>query len=131
MTDAPIQPLKRVLLKLSGEVLGGGAFCRKAAVEDGRHRPGWSSRWAEGSAIVVGGGNLSAWRRAAWMDGRQLHGNVHRDDVPLQDYLEKEGNETRAVRHPTTQVRAGPRARDALPRRACVVIFGARAGMPF
>ncbi len=131
----------RVLLKLSGEVFGGG----KVGVDpDVVH--GIATEIAEVArsgvemCIVVGGGNFF---RGAQMQQRGMDrsradymgmlGTVM-NCLALQDFLEKEGVETRVQ----TAIAMGQVAEPYIPRRAIrhmekgrVVIFGAGAGMPF
>jgi uridylate kinase len=131
----------RVLLKLSGEVFGGGKIgvdpdvvskiAREIAVV---------VREGVGVSIVVGGGNFF---RGAEMQQRGMDrsradymgmlGTVM-NCLALQDFLEKEGIETRVQ----TAITMGQVAEPYIPRRAMrhlekgrVVIFGAGAGMPF
>ena len=131
----------RVLIKLSGEVFGGG----KVGVD-----PDVVSKVAKeiaavvregvGVSIVVGGGNFF---RGAEMQQRGMDrsradymgmlGTVM-NCLALQDFLEKEGIETRVQ----TAITMGQVAEPYIPRRAMrhlekgrVVIFGAGAGMPF
>jgi uridylate kinase len=134
-------PYKRVLLKLSGEVFGGGkvgvdpdivsALARQIATVVGS---------GVQVAVVVGGGNFF---RGAEL---QQHG-MERDRadymgmlgtvmncLALQDFLEKEGVQTRVQ----TAITMGQIAEPYIPRRAerhlekgRVVIFGAGSGMPY
>ena len=141
MTDAPIQPLKRVLLKLSGEVFGGGEVGLDPAVVQAMARQ-IAPAVREGAqvAIVVGGGNFfrGAELQTRGMDRTRadymgMLGTVM-NCLALQDFLEKEGIETRVQSAiEMTQV-----AEPYIPRRAIrhlekgrVVTFGAGAGMPF
>jgi uridylate kinase len=129
----------RVLLKLSGEVFGGG----KVGVDpDVVHRIAGEiaevAREGVGISVVVGGGNFF---RGAQMQQRGMDraradymlGTVM-NCLALQDFLEKEGIETRVQ----TAITMGQVAEPYIPRRAIrhlekgrVVIFGAGAGMPF
>ena len=131
----------RVLLKLSGEVFGGG----KVGVDpDVVHRIAGEvaevARDGVGVCVVVGGGNFF---RGAQMQQRGMDraradymgmlGTVM-NCLALQDFLEKEGIETRVQ----TAIAMGQVAEPYIPRRAVrhlekgrVVIFGAGAGMPF
>ena len=131
----------RVLLKLSGEVFGGG----KVGVDpDVVHRIAGEIAEVvqEGVqvSVVVGGGNFF---RGAQMQQRGMDraradymgmlGTVM-NCLALQDFLEKEGIETRVQ----TAIAMGQVAEPYIPRRAVrhlekgrVVIFGAGAGMPF
>ena len=134
-------PYKRVLLKLSGEVFGGG----KVGV-DPDIVAGLASQIAEvvrsgvQVAVVVGGGNFF---RGAEL---QLHG-MERDRadymgmlgtvmncLALQDFLEKLDVQTRVQ----TAITMGQIAEPYIPRRAerhlekgRVVIFGAGSGLPY
>ena len=132
---------QRVLLKLSGEVFGGGAVgvdpdvVQKIAAEIAA-----VVREGVGVAIVVGGGNFF---RGAEMQQRGMDraradymgmlGTVM-NCLALQDFLEKEGIDTRVQ----TAIAMGQVAEPYIPRRAMrhlekgrVVIFGAGAGMPY
>ncbi|MBM9460398.1 UMP kinase [Nocardioides sp. zg-536] len=132
---------KRVLLKLSGEVFGGGkvgvdpdvvqAIAReiKAVVDDGVQ-----------IAIVTGGGNFF---RGAELQQRGMDRvradymgmlGIVMNCLALQDFLEKEGVDTRVQ----TAITMGQVAEPYIPRRAIrhmekgrVVIFGAGMGMPY
>ncbi len=131
----------RVLIKLSGEVFGGGRVgvdpdvVSKVAKEIAA-----VVREGVGVSIVVGGGNFF---RGAEMQQRGMDrsradymgmlGTVM-NCLALQDFLEKEGIETRVQ----TAIAMGQVAEPYFPRRAIrhlekgrVVIFGAGAGMPF
>jgi uridylate kinase len=141
MTDAPITRFKRVLLKLSGEVFGGGRIGVDPAVVQGiAAQIATAVREGVQVAIVVGGGNFfrGAELQQRGMDRTRadymgMLGTVM-NCLALQDFLEKEGVETRVQSAITmTQV-----AEPYIPRRAIrhlekgrVVIFGAGAGMPF
>ncbi|TRY18966.1 UMP kinase [Tessaracoccus rhinocerotis] len=132
---------KRVLLKLSGEVFGGG----KLGVDPETLR-GISKEIADvvnrgvQVAVVVGGGNyfrgaeLSqsgiARDRADYMG---MLGTVM-NSIALSDFLEKEGVNTRVQ----TAITMGQVAEPYIPRRAerhmekgRLVIFGAGSGMPY
>ena len=133
--------MRRVLLKLSGEVMGGGklgidpdvvngiAKQVAAAVNDGVQ-----------VAIVVGGGNFF---RGAELSQRGMErsrayyfgmlGSVM-NCLALQDFCEKQGVETRVQ----SAITMGQVAEPYIPRRAIrhlekgrVVIFGAGAGLPY
>ena len=132
---------KRVLLKLSGEVFGGGkvgvdpdvvqAVAREVAavVEAGVQ-----------IAVVTGGGNFF---RGAELQQRGMDRvradymgmlGIVMNCLALQDFLEKLGVETRVQ----TAITMGQVAEPYVPRRAIrhmekgrVVIFGAGMGMPF
>ena len=141
MTDARNTPFKRVLLKLSGEAFGGGAVGLDPSVVAGIARQ--IADAVEGGvqvAVVVGGGNFfrGAELQQRGMDRTRadymgMLGTVM-NCLALQDYLEKEGVETRVQSAIAMQQVAEP----YIPRRAIrhmekgrVVIFGAGAGMPF
>jgi uridylate kinase len=132
---------KRVLIKLSGEVFGGGAVgvdpdvVAKVAEEIAD-----VVRSGVQVSVVVGGGNFF---RGAEMQQRGMDrsradymgmlGTVM-NCLALQDFLEKKGIETRVQ----TAITMGQVAEPYIPRRAMrhlekgrVVIFGAGAGMPF
>ena len=141
MTDAPTARFKRVLLKLSGEAFGGGRIGVDPAVVQGiAAQIAIAVRQGVEVAIVVGGGNFfrGAELQQRGMDRTRadymgMLGTVM-NCLALQDFLEKEGVETRVQSAITmTQV-----AEPYIPRRAIrhlekgrVVIFGAGAGMPF
>ena len=141
-TSTPSQPqARRVLLKLSGEVFGGGTIGLDpdvvasiaseiaAAVSEGVQ-----------VAIVVGGGNFF---RGAELSQRGIDrsradymgmlGTVM-NCLALQDFLEKAGVSTRVQ----TAITMGQVAEPYIPLRAIrhlekgrAVIFGAGAGMPY
>ncbi len=131
----------RVLLKLSGEVFGGGRVgVDPDVVSQVAHEIAEVARQGVGICIVVGGGNFF---RGAEMQQRGMDraradymgmlGTVM-NCLALQDFLEKEGIETRVQ----TAITMGQVAEPYIPRRAVrhlekgrVVIFGAGAGMPF
>jgi uridylate kinase len=132
---------QRVVLKLSGEVFGGGAVgvdpdvvvevARQIAVVVGR---------GVQVAVVVGGGNFfrgaELQRRGmdrARADYMGMLGTVM-NCLALQDFLEKEKIDTRVQ----TAITMAQVAEPYIPRRAIrhlekgrVVIFGAGAGMPY
>ncbi len=133
---------KRVLLKLSGEVFGGekGIGVDPDVVHDIAQQIGEVVRSGTEIAIVVGGGNYfrGAELQQRGMDRARadymgMLGTVM-NCLALQDFLEKEGIETRVQ----TAITMGQVAEPYIPRRAIrhlqkgrVVIFGAGAGMPF
>jgi len=132
---------ERVLLKLSGEVFGGGKVGVDPDVVQGIAREIASvARSGAQIAVVTGGGNF--------FRGSGLpHGGMDRvradymgmlgivmNCLALQDFLEKMGIETRVQ----TAITMGQVAEPYVPRRAIrhmekgrVVIFGAGMGLPF
>jgi len=138
----PRRGYKRVLLKLSGEVFGGekGIGVDPDVVHDVANQIAEVVRSGTQIAIVVGGGN---YFRGAELQQRGMdracagymgmRGTVM-NCLARQDFLEKEGIETRVQ----TAITMGQVAEPYVPRRAIrhlekgrVVIFGAGAGMPF
>lgn len=133
---------KRVLLKLSGEVFGGekGIGVDPDVVHDFAGQIAEVVRSGTQVGIVVGGGNYfrGAELQQRGMDRARadymgMLGTVM-NCLALQDFLEKEGIETRVQ----TAITMGQVAEPYIPRRAIrhlekgrVVIFGAGAGMPF
>lgn len=138
----PRKGYKRVLLKLSGEVFGGekGIGVDPDVVHDVANQIAEVVRGGTQIAIVVGGGNYfrGAELQQRGMDRARadymgMLGTVM-NCLALQDFLEKEGIETRVQ----TAIAMGQVAEPYVPRRAMrhlekgrVVIFGAGAGMPF
>ncbi|BCW58163.1 UMP kinase [Paenarthrobacter sp. CM16] len=141
--NTAIQPEKtrrRVLLKLSGEVIGGG----KLGVDPETVRAIAKQIAAAVSdvevAIVVGGGNFfrGAELSQSGMDRSRadymgMLGTVM-NCLALQDFLEQAGVETRVQ----SAITMGQVAEAYIPRRAIrhmekgrVVIFGAGAGLPY
>ena len=133
---------KRVLLKLSGEVFGGekGIGVDPDVVHDFASQIAEVVRTGTQVGIVVGGGNYfrGAELQQRGMDRARadymgMLGTVM-NCLALQDFLEKEGIETRVQ----TAITMGQVAEPYIPRRSIrhlekgrVVIFGAGAGMPF
>ena len=136
-----LPPYRRVMLKLSGEIFGGGSIgvdphvVRSIAVQIAEVVAGGVQM-----AVVIGGGNffrgaeLSLYGmdrdRADYM---AMLGTVM-NCLALQDFLEKEGVPTRVQ----TAITMGQVAEPYIPRRAerhlekgRVVIFGAGVGMPY
>lgn len=132
---------RRVLLKLSGEVFGGGSIGIDPDVVNGIAGQ-IAEAVAEGVevAIVVGGGNFF---RGAELSQRGMDrsradyigmlGTVM-NCLALQDFLEKHAIDTRVQ----SAITMGQVAEPYIPRRAIrhlekgrVVIFGAGAGMPY
>jgi uridylate kinase len=132
---------KRVVLKLSGEVFGGGKIGVDPDVVNSIARQ-IAHVVATGVqvAVVVGGGNFfrGAELHQRGMDRSRadymgMLGTVM-NCLALQDFLEKLGIETRVQ----TAITMGQVAEPYIPRRAIrhlekgrVVIFGAGSGMPF
>ncbi len=133
---------RRVLLKLSGEVFGGakGIGVDPDVVQDVARQIKDVVKSGVEIAIVVGGGNYfrGAELQQRGMDRARadymgMLGTVM-NCLALQDFLEKEGVDTRVQ----TAITMGQVAEPYIPRRAIrhlekgrVVIFGAGAGMPF
>jgi uridylate kinase len=136
----PNKSRRRVLLKLSGEVFGGG----KLGVDPDTVR-GVAKQIAAAVpdvevAIVVGGGNFfrGAELSQSGMDRSRadymgMLGTVM-NCLALQDFLEQAGVETRVQ----SAITMGQVAEAYIPRRAIrhmekgrVVIFGAGAGLPY
>jgi uridylate kinase len=131
-----------VLLKLSGEVFGGakGIGVDPDVVQDIAKQIADVARSGVQVAIVVGGGNYfrGAELQQRGMDRSRadymgMLGTVM-NCLALQDFLEKEGIQTRVQ----TAITMGQVAEPYIPLRAIrhlekgrVVIFGAGAGMPF
>jgi uridylate kinase len=131
----------RVLLKLSGEVFGGGKVgVDPDVVQNIAREIAVVSKAGVQIAVVTGGGNF--------FRGAELHQRgmdrvradymgmlgIVMNCLALQDFLEKEGVETRVQ----TAITMGQIAEPYIPRRAIrhlekgrVVIFGAGMGMPF
>jgi uridylate kinase len=132
---------KRVLLKLSGEVFGGGKVGVDPDVVQTIAREIASVANAGVQiAVVTGGGNFF---RGAELQQRGMDRvradymgmlGIVMNCLALQDFLEKLGVETRVQ----TAITMGQVAEPYIPRRAIrhmekgrVVIFGAGMGMPF
>lgn len=139
--DAPAPTFRRVLLKLSGEVFGGGRIgLDPAVVKEIAEQIAVAVNSGMQVAIVIGGGNFfrGAEMQARGMDRTRadymgMLGTVM-NCLALQDFLEKAGIETRVQ----TAITMGQVAEPYIPRRAIrhlekgrVVIFGAGAGMPY
>jgi uridylate kinase len=132
---------KRVLLKLSGEVFGGGKVGVDPDVVAAIAREIASvQRAGVEVAVVTGGGNFfrGAELQQRGMDRARADYmgmlGIVMNCLALQDFLEKEGIETRVQ----TAITMGQVAEPYIPRRAIrhlekgrVVIFGAGAGMPY
>ena len=136
----PVRP-RRVVLKMSGEVFGGGEVGVDPDVVQGIARQiATVIRRGVQVAVVMGGGNFF---RGAELQKRGMDRNradymgmlgTVMNCLALQDFLEKEGVETRVQ----TAITMAQVAEPYIPRRASrhldkgrVVIFGAGAGMPF
>ncbi|BCR81488.1 UMP kinase [Arachnia rubra] len=135
------KPYQRVLLKLSGEVFGGGKLGVDPGVISGIAKE-IAAVVSKGTqiAVVVGGGNYfrgaelsssgMARDRADYMG---MLGTVM-NAIALQDFLEKEGVHTRVQ----SAINMAQVAEPYIPRRAerhlekgRLVIFGAGSGMPY
>ena len=131
----------RVLLKLSGEVFGGGQVGLDLDVISAIAKEiADVARDGVQVAIVVGGGNFfrgaelqQRGMERARADYMGMLGTVM-NCLALQDLIEQQGVETRVQ----TAIAMGQVAEPYIPRRAIrhmekgrVVIFGAGAGMPF
>jgi uridylate kinase len=132
---------KRVLLKLSGEAFGGGQIgLDPDVVREVARQIAVAVRSGVQVAMVIGGGNFfrGAELQQRGMDRARADYmgmlGIVMNCLALQDFLEKEGIETRVQ----TAITMGQVAEPYIPRRAIrhmekgrVVIFGAGAGMPF
>ncbi|MBX6357678.1 MAG: UMP kinase [Micromonosporaceae bacterium] len=141
LTAPPPGRGRRVVLKLSGEVFGGGRIGVDPDVVQSLARQIASVvRRKVQVAVVVGGGNFFRGSelqkrgmdrpRADYMGMLATVMNC----LALQDFLEKEGIDTRVQ----TAITMAQVAEPYIPRRAIrhlekgrVVIFGAGAGMPY
>jgi uridylate kinase len=139
----PAPPAKyvRIMLKLSGEVFGGGALgVDPDVVQRVARQIAAVARSGVQVAVVIGGGNFF---RGAELSQRGMDrsradyigmlGTVM-NSLALQDFLEKEGIGTRVQ----TAIAMGQVAEPYVPRRAMrhlekgrVVIFAAGLGAPF
>jgi uridylate kinase len=146
MTEGPLDargnlPYRRVVLKLSGEMFGGGKVgVDPDVVQQMARQIAAAAREGVQVAAVVGGGNFfrgaELQRRGmerARADYMGMLGTVM-NCLALQDFLEKQGVDTRVQ----TAITMGQVAEPYIPRRAMrhlekgrVVIFGAGAGMPY
>jgi uridylate kinase len=134
-------PYRRVMLKLSGEVFGGGKLGVDPDVVAGLAKQiAIVNQMQVQVAVVVGGGNFF---RGAELQQRGMERNradymgmlgTVMNCLALQDFLEKEGIETRVQ----TAITMAQVAEPYIPLRAIrhlekgrVVIFGAGAGMPY
>jgi uridylate kinase len=140
MSVQPAPHRRRVLLKLSGEVFGGGKLGVDPATVRGIAEQIASTVGTVETAIVVGGGNFfrGAELAESGMDRSRadymgLLGTVM-NCLALQDFLEQAGVETRVQ----SAISMAQVAEAYIPRRAIrhlekdrVVIFGAGAGLPY
>ncbi|UIJ34454.1 UMP kinase [Allobranchiibius sp. GilTou73] len=140
-TQTPIDRPARVLLKLSGEVFGGGAVgVDPDVVKDIAEQIAVAARSGVQIAVVIGGGNFfrGAQLQQKGMDRVRADYmgmlGIVMNCLALQDFLEKEDVDTRVQ----TAIAMGQVAEPYIPRRAIrhmekgrVVIFGAGMGMPF
>jgi len=132
---------KRVLLKLSGEVFGGGQVgVDPDVVQKVAREIAAVAQSGVQIAVVTGGGNFF---RGAELQQRGMDRvradymgmlGIVMNCLALQDFLEKLGVDTRVQ----TAITMGQVAESYIPRRAIrhmekgrVVIFGAGMGMPF
>ena len=140
--SSPFAPAyHRVLLKLSGEVFGGGKLgVDPDVVNSIAKQIAEVARAGVQVAVVVGGGNFF---RGAELQQRGMERNradymgmlgTVMNCLALQDFLEKLGIETRVQ----TAITMGQVAEPYIPRKAerhlekgRVVIFGAGSGMPY
>ncbi|MET9316583.1 MULTISPECIES: UMP kinase [unclassified Kribbella] len=140
--SSPFSPAyHRVLLKLSGEVFGGGKLgVDPDVVNSIAKQIADVARSGVQVAVVVGGGNFF---RGAELQQRGMERNradymgmlgTVMNCLALQDFLEKLGIETRVQ----TAITMGQVAEPYIPRKAerhlekgRVVIFGAGSGMPY
>ncbi|MBB2942231.1 uridylate kinase [Actinoplanes lutulentus] len=139
--NPPTMRPRRVVLKLSGEVFGGGAVGVDPDVVQALARQiATVNQRGIQVAVVVGGGNFF---RGAELQKRGMDRNradymgmlgTVMNCLALQDFLEKEGIETRVQ----TAITMAQVAEPYIPLRAIrhlekgrVVIFGAGAGMPY
>lgn len=140
MTENPGQP-RRVLLKLSGEVFGGGAIGLDPSVVSGiAAQIAAAVREGVQVAVVVGGGNFFRGAELsqhgldrARADYMGMLGTVM-NALALQDFLEQEGVTTRVQSAISMRQVAEP----YIPLKAIrhlekgrVVVFGAGAGLPY
>jgi uridylate kinase len=134
-------PYKRVMLKMSGEVFGGGKVGVDPDVVYGlADQIAKVARSGVQIAVVVGGGNFfrgaELQQRGMERDRADYMGMLGTvmNCLALQDFLEKEGIATRVQ----TAITMGQVAEPYIPLRARrhlekgrVVIFGAGSGMPY
>jgi uridylate kinase len=134
-------PYKRVMLKMSGEVFGGGKVGVDPDVVYGlAQQIAKVARSGVQIAVVVGGGNFfrgaELQQRGMERDRADYMGMLGTvmNCLALQDFLEKQGIDTRVQ----SAISMAQVAEPYIPRRAIrhlekgrVVIFGAGAGMPY
>jgi uridylate kinase len=132
---------RRVVLKLSGEVFGGGEIgVDPDVVQELARQIAYVVQLGTQVAVVVGGGNffrgVELERRGMDRPRADYMGMIATvmNCLALQDFLEKQGIETRVQ----TAITMAQVAEPYIPRRAIrhlekgrVVIFGAGAGMPY
>jgi uridylate kinase len=140
-TEATHPTYKRVLLKLSGESFGGGKIGLDPDVVRGiAAQIAEAARAGVEVAVVMGGGNFF---RGAELQRRGMDRSradymgmlgIVMNCLALQDFLEKEGVQTRVQ----TAITMGQIAEPYIPLRAIrhlekgrVVIFGAGFGLPY
>lgn len=141
MSDESGESYRRVLLKLGGEMFGGGSLgVDPDVVHSVATQIAGVVRTGVQTAVVIGGGN---YFRGAELSVRGMDrdradymamlGTVM-NCLALQDFLEKEGVPTRVQ----SAITMGQVAEPYVPRRAerhlekgRVVIFGAGVGMPY
>jgi uridylate kinase len=140
--DQPVHGYRRVMLKLGGEMFGGGGVgVDPDVVQTVSRQIAAVVRSGVQVAVVIGGGNFfrGAELQQRGMDRSRadymgMLGTVM-NCLALQDFLEREhGIETRVQ----TAITMGQIAESYIPRRAMrhldkgrVVIFGGGAGMPY
>jgi uridylate kinase len=139
--DPTAPTYRRVLLKLSGEVFGGGHVgVDPNVVSSIARQVAEVATSGVQVAIVLGGGNFfrGAELQQRGMDRARADYmgmlGIVMNCLALQDFLEQRGVETRVQ----TAITMGQVAEPYIPRRAIrhlekgrVVIFGAGAGLPF
>lgn len=140
MSVEPAPRRRRVLLKLSGEVFGGGHVGVDPATVRGIAEQIAAVRGQVEVSVVVGGGNFfrGAELSRAGMDRARadyigMLGTVM-NALALQDFLEQSGQPTRVQ----SAITMGQVSESYIPLRAVrhmekdrVVVFGAGAGMPY
>jgi len=140
-TEAAPPSYRRVLLKLSGEVFGGGGVgVDPTVVASIAEQIAEVVRGGTQIAVVIGGGNFFRGAELSQngmdrdrADYMAMLGTVM-NCLALQDFLEKQGIPTRVQ----SAITMGQVAEPYIPRRAerhlekgRVVIFGAGVGMPY